>query len=158
MKRRCLSASTETSRKCQASRVVPLGSFAVDIIAALFVENIQFRQVSGPSTRIDLSGVMFSLAAPAPVPLTIDPHLVVLVRCRPDEQGTAVLETVFRNAAGEQIARNVQPFQVEPGKFGYRLVKGELTFEDYGTVEAHCRLDQGAWHVVPLTLLPPSPE
>ncbi len=128
----------------------------MDIISALFVENIDFRQVPGPATRIDLSGVMFSLAAPSPVPVTIEPHLIVLVRCRADESGSAILETVFRDKDGEQVARNVQPFQVEPGKFGYRLVRGELTYEDYGTIEAHVRLDQGEWMVVPLTLLPPA--
>lgn len=98
---------------------------------------------------------MFSLAAETPLPVNIEPHLVVLVRCRAEEDGAAVLETVFKNDAGEQVARNVQPFQVEPGRFGYRLVKAELTYEDYGTIEAHCRLDNGPWHVVPLTLLPP---
>jgi hypothetical protein len=127
----------------------------VDIISTLFVENIDFRQVAGPATRIDIRGAMFSLAAPSPVPVTIEPHLVVLVRCRADEKGSAVLETVFRDEAGEQVARNVQPFQVEPGKFGYRLVRGELTYQNYGTIEAHVRLDQGEWFVVPLTLLPP---
>ena len=125
----------------------------MDIISALFIENIDFRQVAGPATRIDLSGIMFSMAAPSPPPVTIEPHLVVLVRCRKDEPGTAVLETVFRDDKGEQVARNVQPFNVEPGRFGYRLVRGELTYEEYGTIEAHCRLDQGPWHVVPLALL-----
>jgi hypothetical protein len=56
----------------------------------------------------------------------------------------------------EEIARNVQPLQVEPGKFNYRLVRGELDFEDYGTVEAHCRIDMGPVTVVPYTLLPPA--
>jgi hypothetical protein len=127
----------------------------VDIISALFVENIQFRQVSGPTTRIDMTGVMFSMPAPGPLPVQVEPHLVVLVRCHTDEPGMAVLETVFKDEAGEQVARSVQPFQVEPGKFGYRLVRGELEFKSYETIEAHCRLDQGPWHVVPLTLLPP---
>ncbi len=128
----------------------------MDIISALFVENLDFRTVEGPSTRIDFTGIMFSFADASPLPVTIEPHLVVLVRCRADEAGTAVLETVFKDQAGEQVARNVQPFQVEPGKFGYRLVRGELKYEDYGTIEAHVRLDQGPWHVVPLTLLPAS--
>ncbi len=128
----------------------------MDIISTLFVENIDFRQVEGPSTRIDLDGIMFSVVAPTPPPVTLEPHLIVLVRCRAEENGAAVLETVFKDEAGEQIARNVQPFQVEPGKFGYRLVKGELAYSTYGTIEAHCRLDQGPWHVVPLTLIPPS--
>lgn len=129
----------------------------MDIVSALFVENINLRQVPGPATRIDLAGVMFSLAAPEPPPVTIAPHLVVLIRCRPDEPGSAILEVVFKNEADEEVARNVSPFAVEPGKFTYRLVRGELTYDDYGTIEAHCRIDrQENWVVVPLTLLPPA--
>jgi hypothetical protein len=128
----------------------------MDIVSALFCENINLRQVPGPSTRIDLSGIMFSLAAPEPVPVTIAPHLIVLVRCRADEPGNGVLEVVFRDGEGKEVARNASPFTVEPGKFTYRLVRGELTYEDYGTIEAHCRVGQGPWTVVPLTLLPPA--
>lgn len=113
------------------------------------------RQVHGPATRIDMAGVMFSMAAPSPVPVTIEPHLLVLVRCHADEEGSAVLETVFRDESGEQVARSVMPFQVEPGKFGFRLVRGELTYQDYNTIEAHVRLDKGEFMKVPLTLLPP---
>jgi hypothetical protein len=128
----------------------------VDIVSALFAENIDTRPVPGPSTRIDLLGIMFSLPAPAPPPVTITPHLIVLVRCRAHEDGQGVLEVVFRDEAGEQVARNVSPFQVEPGKFTYRLVRGELEFKQLGTVEAHCRLlPDGPATVVPLTLLPP---
>jgi len=127
----------------------------VQILSATFVENIELRQAPGGATRIDLTGVLFSLSAPTPPPVTIAPHLVVLVRCRPDETGFAALEVIFKDPAGEQVAKNVQPFQVEPGKFGYRLVKGELTFEEYGTIEAHCNIDGGPETVVPLTLLPP---
>jgi hypothetical protein len=128
----------------------------VDIISALFAENIDLRPVPGPSTRIDLSGIMFSVPAPSDPPVSITPHLIVLVRCRPAEDGEGVLEVIFRDEAGEQVARNVSPFQVEPGKFTYRLVRGELEFKDYGTIEAHCRLlPDGAETVVPLTLLPP---
>ena len=49
------------------------------------------------------------------------------------------------------VARNVSPFTVEPGKFTYRLVRGELEFADYGQVFAHCRIDRGPWTVVPFT-------
>ena len=49
----------------------------------------------------------------------------------------------------------MSPFTVEPGRFTYRLVKGELFFDDYGTVYAHCRVDRGPWTIVPFTLLPP---
>ena len=46
----------------------------------------------------------------------------------------------------DQVARNVSPFTVEPGKFTYRLVRGELEFADYGQMFAHCRVDRGPWH------------
>jgi hypothetical protein len=129
----------------------------MDIVAALFVENIDLRPVPGPSTRIDLTGVMFSLPAPTEPPVAVTPHLVVLVRCRSDEDGSGILEVVFRDDSGEQIARNVSPFNVEPGKFTYRLVRGELEYKSApSTIEAHCRLlPDGATTVVPLTLLPP---
>jgi hypothetical protein len=129
----------------------------MDIVSALFAENINLRPVPGPSTRIDLTGIMFSMAAPKEPPVTITPHLIVLVRCRPAEEGQGILEVTFRDEAGEQVARNVSPFNVEPGKFTYRLVRGELEYPGYGTIEAHCRLvPDGAVTVVPLTLLPPA--
>lgn len=124
------------------------------ILAALFIDGIDVRQVPGPSTRLDLTGVGFSAPAPAPPPVTIEPHLVVIVHCPPDHRGTAALEVVYRRDS-EQVARNVQPLEVEPGRFTYRLVRAELTFETFGTVEAHCRIDLGPATVVPFTLLPP---
>ncbi len=126
----------------------------MQILAALFIDTIDFRQVEGPSTRIDLGGVQFSFAAPGPLPVSLTPHLVVLVSCTADEAGTAALVCTFHDEAGEEIARNAQPFQVEPGKFGYRLVRAELTWTDLGTIYARVRLDDGDETVVPLTLLP----
>jgi hypothetical protein len=126
----------------------------VHIISALFIDAIDLRQVAGPSTRIDLSGVQFSAPAPTPLPVTLQPHLCVIVRCGPDEAPNAALEVRFLRG-DSQLARNVQPVSVEPGKFGYRLVRAELEFDSYGTIEAHCRLDLGPTTVVPFTLLPP---
>jgi hypothetical protein len=125
----------------------------VNILAALFIEGIDVRQVEGPATRIDLTGAHFSAVAPEPPPLVWAPHLVVIVHCPPDHADNAVLEVVYRRD-GEDVARNVQPIQVEPGKFSYRLVRGEIEFPDYGSVEAHCRIDQGPATVVPYTLMP----
>lgn len=130
----------------------------MQIVSALFVENFEMREAPGPSTRIDLIGVMFSQAAPQPTPVTITPHLVALVFCPSDEPGNGVFEVIFRRGLdedAEQIARNVSPFTVEPGKFTYRLVRGELEFTEYGQVFAHCRVGHGPWHIVPFTLLPP---
>ena len=136
----------------------------MQIVSALFVENFEMRQAPGPSTRLDLTGAMFSMAAPEPAPLTISPHLVALIFCAAEEAGQGVFEVIFRGDlgdperpdAGEHLARNVSPFSVDPGKFTYRLVRGELTFADYGQIFAHCRVDRGPWHVVPFTLLPPA--
>lgn len=147
----------------------------MEIIAALFMDDIELRSVPGPSTRIDLGGVQFSAPAPAPAPVTVAPHLVVLVWNPPTGQEFGALEVVFERMgddftgpedgpgedtgaesdSDEPLARNVQPLQIEPGKFNYRLVRADLTFEDYGTVIARCRVDGGREHVVPYTLLPP---
>jgi hypothetical protein len=113
------------------------------------------RQAAGGSARLDLNGVYFSTAAPGPFPVTLNPHLLVLVRCPADHQGLAVLEVVFERD-GQQVARNVQPLTVEPGRFGYNLVQAELEFAEAGAVEAHCRVDQGPVTTVPLSVGPPA--
>ena len=130
------------------------------IVAALFVENFAMRQVEGPSTRIDLTGVFFSQVAPQPVPCTLSPHLVVLVYCPANHAGDGILQVVFQKPgvdpeATPPLAQNVSPFRVEPGKFTYRLVRAELPIDDYGQVLAHCRIGTGEWMAVPLTVLPP---
>jgi hypothetical protein len=125
----------------------------VEIVAALFVEGIDFRQVAGPATRIDITGAFFSTVVDA-YPARLEPHLVVLVRAPMGSDGNATLETVFRRG-DEEIGRNRQTFFVEPGKFGYRLVKGELDFPEPGTIEACCTIvDEASQVTVPLTALP----
>lgn len=126
----------------------------MEILAALFIDDINARSVPGPSTRLDITGVQFSLAAPQAPPVNVTPHLLVIVRCAPEDSPNAVLEVVFKRR-GEQVARNVQPLQIEPGKFAYRLVRPELTFDEYGTIEAYSRVDTKDWVIAPLTLLPP---
>jgi hypothetical protein len=136
----------------------------MDIVAALFIEGIDLSSAfPGGPTKIDITGVHFSATPPSPPPVTVAPHMVVLVRCAEHEDGAGVLEVVFRRTAkegadpsepGEQIARNVQPLQVEPGKFTYRLVRAELELDDYVTIEAHCRVGDGPVTVVPYTLVP----
>ena len=126
----------------------------MEIVAALFVEAIDFRQVAGPATRIDITGAFFSTTVPA-YPAQLTPHLVVLVRAPAETDGDATLETVFVRDNGEEVGRNRQAFFVEPGKFGYRLVRGELDFPEPGTVEARCTLlESGSSVSVPLTALP----
>lgn len=126
----------------------------MDIVAALFFEDLDTKQaIAGGPTSIDLKGVHFSAMPPQPPPVTMAPHMVVLVRSAPDEKGTGALEVRFMRGE-EQIARNAQPLQVEPGKFAYRLVRAELPFETYDTIEAHVRIDNGPITVVPYTLVP----
>ena len=134
----------------------------VHIVGAFFIESIDLRQVAGPSTRIDLTGVHFSLAAPSPVPVTLEPHLLVLVHCPEDATGTGALEVTYQRD-GEQVARNVQPLEVEPGKFNYRLVRAELRVRGlrHGRGPLPHRLrrrDRGAVHpAAPGGLTCPSP-
>ena len=128
------------------------------IISALFIDTFEMIPSPGPSTRIDLKGVFFSLVAPTALPTTIEPHLMALIYCQADEPGNGVFEVVFRRSLdpeSEQLARHVSPFTVEPGKFTYRLVRGSLELSEYGQCFAHCRVGQGSWTFVPLTLLPP---
>ena len=125
----------------------------MEIVAALFVENINFRQVEGPSTRIDITGAFFSTKVDS-YPAQLAPHLVVLVRVPAGADGSGTLETRFVRG-DDEVGRNVQQFFVEPGKFGYRLVRGELEFDEPGTVEAHCTITEtGSSVIVPLTVLP----
>jgi hypothetical protein len=135
----------------------------MQIVAALFVENFEITEVPGPAARLNLTGVMFSMASPSEVPVMVSPHLVGLIYCPPTEPGNGVFEVIFRRGLdpeedAEPVARSVSPFTVEPGKFAHRLVRGELEFTEYGQVFAHCRINQGPWHVVPFTLLPPVPD
>ena len=126
----------------------------MEIVAALFVEGIDFRQVAGPATRIDITGAFFSTTVPA-YPARLEPHLVVLVRVPADSDGNGTLETVFVRDDGTEAGRNRQQFVVDPGKFGYRLVKGELEFDGPGTIEARCQIiESGSAVTVPLTALP----
>jgi hypothetical protein len=129
----------------------------MQILAALFIEGIDVRQAEGGAARIDLTGAHFSSVAPEPLPFTWAPHLVIIVHCPTDEAGTGALEVVYKRG-DEQVARNVQPLEVEPGKFSYRLVRGEIDFESYDRIEAHCRIDLGPVSVVPFTLLAPADD
>ena len=76
----------------------------MQIVAALFIEGIDLRQVPGPATRIDLTGVQFSAPAPRAAPVTIEPHLCVIVRCAPDDRPDGALEVVFRRDGETSVA------------------------------------------------------
>ncbi len=127
----------------------------MQIVSALFVDQFDIRQAAGGSARLDLTGAYFSTAAPGPFPISIEPHLLIIVRCPEGHSGMGALEVRFMRD-DEQLARNVQPLQIEPGKFNYRLVKAELSWDAPGTIEAHCRIDQNDPVIVPLTVNDPA--
>jgi hypothetical protein len=121
------------------------------IVAAVFVDDISLREVEGSMSRIDLTGIQFSSAVEDNFPMQFAPHLAVLIRSAPTSPGTGVLEVCYYRD-DEQVARNVQPLQIEPGMFAYRLVRAEMEFLAPGTIEAHCRIDQNEPIVIPYTL------
>jgi len=124
----------------------------MEIVAALFVEGVGFRQVEGPSTRIDFTGVFFSFV-PASYPAEVEPHLAVLVHCPVGAEPDATLDVAFLRG-GEGVGSSRQELTVDPGRFGYRLVKSPISFPGPGTVEAHCTiLESGSSVTVPLTAL-----
>ena len=129
----------------------------MQILAALFIDDIDLRQIAGPTTRIDLGGVQFSAPVESDEAFTWAPHLVVIVRADVDHSGSSVLEVRF-TIDDEQMARNVQPLSVDPGKFSYRLVRAEVEITEPVTVEAHVRLDDGPITMVPFTHLPQPDE
>jgi len=134
----------------------------MQIIAALFMDDVELRSVPGPSTRIDLAGIQFSAPAPSPVPVSVAPHLIVLVWNPPSGDSFGGLEVTFHftdsdgNPVGEPVARNVQALEIEPGKFAYRLVRADIEFNEYTTVLASCKIGSGNTHIVPYTLLAPA--
>jgi hypothetical protein len=122
----------------------------------LFIEDVNFRQVAGPSTRIDITGVHFSTVIES-FPATLTPHLLVLLRAENDEGRQGTLEVTFvREGTDDEIGRSRQPVFVNPpGKFFRQLVRPELEFTEPGTIEARCVIPEtGSRVTVPLTVLP----
>ena len=127
----------------------------MDIVAAVFIENIELRPAPGPSTRIDLTGVHFSLAAPSPVPVTVEPHLVVLVRCRPRRAGHRRPRDHLhpRRRAGRPQRAAARRWSRASSPTGW--CGPSWSSSEYDTVEADVRIDLGPVTTVPFTLLPP---
>lgn len=121
------------------------------ILAALFLDDISMFENEHGLTRLNLTGVQFTITVSEQFPVTLAPHLVILIHSDEDENGTAVLEVTY-DFKGIEVARNVQPLQIEPGLFAYRLIRAELELDAPGKVFAHCRLNQNDPVVVPLTI------
>jgi hypothetical protein len=128
----------------------------MEIVASLFIEDVNFRQAAGPSTRIDITGAYFSTVVDS-FPVTLTPHLLVLLRAENDEGRQGTLEVTFvREGTDDEIGRSRQPVFVNPpGKFFRQLVRPELEFSEPGTIEARCTIPEtGSRVTVPLTVLP----
>ena len=110
----------------------------------------------GPSTRIDLTGVHFSMAAPA--------------RCRSPSSRTSwsscAAGPTSRAPArsrrstqrdGEQVARNVQPLAGRAGQVRLPAGAGRAGVRPTtAPSRPTCRIDMGRVTTVPFTLLPPA--
>src|SRR3954447_26336419 len=128
----------------------------MEIVSALFIEDVNFRQVAGPSTRIDITGVYFSTIIES-FPSTLTPHLLVLLRAESDEGRSGTLEVTFvREGTHDELGRSRQPVFINPpGKFFRQLVRPELEFTEPGTIEARCVITEtGSTVTVPLTVIP----
>jgi hypothetical protein len=128
----------------------------VEIVAALFIEDVNFRQVAGPSTRIDITGAYFSTQIES-FPSVYTPHLLVLLRAESDEGRNGTLEVRFVRVEedGEEVGRSRQPVYINPpGTFFRQLVRPELSFDGPGTIEARCVVPEtGSKVTVPLTII-----
>ena len=137
------------SHRHRRSRAVDRYGRAMDIVAAVFIENIELRQAPGPSTRIDLTGV--TSRWPRRQPGAGHPRASSGgARPLPPDEPGAERSRPSTHRDGEQVARNVQPLQVEPGKFAYRLVRAELEFDRL----RHRRSQRTASTWVPVATVP----
>lgn len=119
-------------------------------VAGLYVENINFRKNESDLTRIDIDGAFFSFS-PESYPTSFQPHLVLLISAVDSTNPADTLIVEFFSG-DKMVARNVQPCPVEPGKFGYRLVKPEIEFTEPSTIIAKCTLtDSNETIEIPLT-------
>jgi hypothetical protein len=126
----------------------------MEIVAALFIEDVNFRQAEGGSTRIDIHGAYFSTKAEG-FPSVLTPHLLVLLRAESDEGRNGTLEVVFVRNDGEEVGRSRSPVFINPpGTFFRQLVRPELSFDVPGSVEARCVvLETDSRVTVPLTVM-----
>ena len=65
------------------------------ILAALFIDDISMFENENGLTRLNLSGVQFTIAVSEPFPLTLAPHLVVLIHSDHESSGAGVLEVTY---------------------------------------------------------------
>ena len=123
----------------------------MQILATLFIDDISMRETSNSLTRIDLTGVQFTTSVSDDFPLVIAPHLVVLIHSEAGGTGSGVLEVTYQ-LNDVEIARNVQPLQIQPSQFAYRLIRAELELNEPSTVYANCRIDTGNTITIPYTV------
>lgn len=124
----------------------------MEIVAGLFVEALNFREIEGGFTRIDITGAFFTQPLPE-FPASLEPHLVVLVHEPVDGTGQATLVTEFF-IGDDVVARNVQPVAVEPGKFGYRLVRPQLEIPGPETIVTRCEIPESGSRInIPLQIV-----
>ena len=83
------------------------------------------RQSPSGSARLDLGGVYFSTSAPGPFPVTLEPHLLVLVRCPADHKGMGALVVKFmRPGAAGELEMIVTTADYVKQEYGKRVEEG----------------------------------
>ncbi|MDZ7731700.1 MAG: hypothetical protein U5R31_00030 [Acidimicrobiia bacterium] len=114
------------------------------------------RRAPGPGSqhpaRPERRPVLQPRATPVPRDLGAPPRRHRALSHRRARHGRA--QRSCTAAATTSWPATCSPSRCDPGKFDYRLVHGEIEFDEPGAVEAHCRIDQGPVTVVPYTLLP----
>ena len=70
----------------------------MEILAALFIDDISMFENDEGLTRLNLTGVQFTISASSPFPLTLAPHLVVLIHNNATSSVTASLEVTYHLA------------------------------------------------------------
>src|SRR3954453_19973399 len=128
----------------------------MQIVAAIWIDNVEFRrEFEGGPTKIDITGAYFSVLA-REFPALLPPHLLVLLRAESDDARIGTLDVAFLpEGGGDEVGHHRAPVTIQPpGKFFYQLVRPELTFDEPGTIEAHCSIpESGSTVVTPLTVV-----
>lgn len=107
----------------------------MQVLVTGFIDNLSFNKDENDLTKIDISGLHYSQAYSFPSEAA--PHLLVIAHRSSKFEDDATLVVEFIDSEENVLARNVQPFPIDKGLLGYRLVKAnfEVTREQLITTK-----------------------